>query len=80
MKLSVIVPCYNEEKTIKRLIEKILKFNLYEKEIIIVDDCSTDNSSEIIKLLAKSNKDIKSIFSKKNLGKGGALKKGIKDK
>tara|TARA_A100001015_G_scaffold67630_1_gene74915 strand:+ start:1129 stop:1821 length:693 start_codon:yes stop_codon:yes gene_type:complete len=79
MKLSVIVPCYNEEKTIKRLVEKILKFNLYEKEIIIVDDCSTDNSSEIIKLLAKSNKDIKSIFSKKNLGKGGALKKGIKD-
>ena len=79
MKLSVIVPCYNEEKTIKRLVEKILKFNLYEKEIIIVDDCSTDNSSEIIKLLAKSNKDIKSIFSKKNLGKGGAIKKGIKD-
>ena len=79
MKLSIIVPCYNEEKTIKRLVEKILKFNLYEKEIIIVDDCSTDNSSEIIKLLAKSNKDIKSIFSKKNLGKGGALKKGIKD-
>ena len=79
MKLSIIVPCYNEEKTIKRLVEKILKFNLFEKEIIIVDDCSTDNSSEIIKSLSKSNKDIKSIFSEKNLGKGAAFKKGIKE-
>ncbi len=79
MKLSIIVPCYNEEKTIKKIVEKILKFNLYEKEIIIVDDCSTDNSKEIIKLLAQENKIIKNIFSEKNLGKGGALKKGIKE-
>ena len=79
MKLSIIVPCYNEEKTIKILVEKILQFNLYEKEIIIVDDCSTDNSTEIIKLLVKSNNNIKGIFCEKNLGKGAALKKGIKD-
>ena len=79
MKLSIIVPCYNEEKTIKKIVEKILKFNLYEKEIIIVDDCSTDKSKEIIKLLAQENKVIKNIFSEKNLGKGGALKKGIKE-
>ena len=75
MKLSIIVPCYNEEKTIKILVEKILQFNLYEKEIIIVDDCSTDNSTEIIKLLVKSNNNIKGIFCEKNLGKGAALKK-----
>ena len=79
MKLSIIVPCYNEEKTIKKIVEKILEFNLYEKEIIIVDDCSTDNSREIIKFLAQENKVIKNIFSEKNLGKGGALKKGIKE-
>ena len=79
MKLSIIVPCYNEEKTIKKIVEKILEFNLYEKEIIIVDDCSTDKSREIIKLLAQENKVIKNIFSEKNLGKGGALKKGIKE-
>ena len=79
MKLSIIVPCYNEEKTIKKIVEKILEFNLYEKEIIIVDDCSTDKSKEIIKLLAQENKVIKNIFSEKNLGKGGALKKGIKE-
>ena len=79
MIISIIVPCYNEEKTIKKIVEKILEFNLYEKEIIIVDDCSTDNSREIIKFLAQENKVIKNIFSEKNLGKGGALKKGIKE-
>ena len=79
MIISIIVPCYNEEKTIKKIVKKILEFNLYEKEIIIVDDCSTDNSREIIKFLAQENKVIKNIFSEKNLGKGGALKKGIKE-
>jgi glycosyltransferase involved in cell wall biosynthesis len=79
MIISIIVPCYNEEKTIRKIIKKILEFNLYEKEIIIVDDCSTDNSREIIKFLAQENKVIKNIFSEKNLGKGGALKKGIKE-
>ncbi len=79
MILSIIVPCYNEEKTIKKIVKKILEFNLYEKQIIIVDDCSTDNSREIIKLLAQENKIIKNIFLEKNLGKGGALKKGIKE-
>ncbi len=77
MKISIIVPCFNEEKTIKVLVEKILKFNLYEKEIIIVDDCSTDNSKEIIKSLALENPIIRNFFSEKNLGKGSALKKGI---
>ena len=79
MIISIIVPCYNEEKTIKKIVKKILEFNLYEKEIIIVDDCSTDNSREIIKFLAQENKVIKNIFLEKNLGKGGALKKGIKE-
>tara|TARA_X000000950_G_C13828496_1_gene625060 strand:+ start:585 stop:1277 length:693 start_codon:yes stop_codon:yes gene_type:complete len=79
MKLSILIPCYNEEKTIKKVIEKIHKFNMYEKEIIIIDDCSTDNSREIIKLLAKENSIIKIIFSDKNSGKGSALKKGLKE-
>ena len=79
MIISIIVPCYNEEKTIRKIVKKILEFNLYGKEIIIVDDCSTDNSREIIKFLAQENKVIKNIFSEKNLGKGGALKKGIKE-
>jgi|TARA_B100001093_G_scaffold452724_1_gene460957 glycosyltransferase involved in cell wall biosynthesis len=77
MKLSIIIPCYNEENTIKILIEKVLKFDLLEKEIIIVDDCSVDKSREIIKALAKNSSIIKYFFLEKNLGKGSALKKGF---
>ena len=77
MKLSIIIPCYNEEKTIKIIIEKVLKFNLYEKEIIIIDDCSTDSSRQIIKKLSLVNSNIKYFFLEKNLGKGAALSKGF---
>ena len=77
MKLSIIIPCYNEEKTIKIIIEKVLKFNLYEKEIIIIDDCSTDSSRQIIKKLSLENSNIKYFFLEKNLGKGAALSKGF---
>ena len=77
MKISIIIPCYNEENTIKIIIEKVLKFNLYEKEILVIDDCSTDRSREIIKKLALENSIIKYFFLDKNLGKGGALSKGF---
>jgi glycosyltransferase involved in cell wall biosynthesis len=79
MKLSIIIPCYNEKFTIEKIISKVLKFNLYEKEIIIIDDCSTDSSNEIIKKLAQTNKEITPFFLEKNLGKGGALRKGIQE-
>ena len=55
MKLSVIIPCFNEKSTIETIISKVIKFDLYEKEIIIVDDCSTDTSKDIIKNLAINN-------------------------
>ena len=77
MKLSIIIPCYNEENTIKIIVEKVLKFNLYEKEIIIVGDCSTDSSRQIIKKLALENSNIIYFFLEKNLGKGAALSKGF---
>ena len=67
MKISIIIPCYNEESTIKIIIEKVLKFNLYEKEILIIDDCSTDRSREIIKKLSSENSIIKYFFLEKNL-------------
>tara|TARA_B100000900_G_scaffold412527_1_gene434517 strand:- start:1841 stop:2533 length:693 start_codon:yes stop_codon:yes gene_type:complete len=79
MKLSIIIPCFNEEKTIKILVEKVLRYNLHEKEIIIVDDCSKDKSRDIIQLLAKNNSNIRYFFLEKNLGKGGALKKGFNE-
>tara|TARA_Y100000991_G_scaffold124658_1_gene93924 strand:- start:618 stop:1325 length:708 start_codon:yes stop_codon:yes gene_type:complete len=73
--LSVIVPCFNEISTIEEVIDKILKSPVNPKEIIIVDDFSTDGSREYLKML--KNKKIKIIFHQKNLGKGAALASGI---
>jgi len=76
--LSIIVPCYNEAKTIQTIIEKILKANSLglKKEIIIVDDGSTDQTRTILKNY-RSMKNFIIIFQKQNTGKGGALKTGI---
>ena len=49
MKLSVIIPCYNEAKTIKEIIEKVKNEKNYEKEIIVIDDSSNDGTIEILK-------------------------------
>ena len=73
--LSVIVPCFNEISTLEAVIENILKSPVNPKEIIIVDDFSTDGSREYLKIL--KNKKIRTIFHKKNLGKGAALASGI---
>ena len=77
MKLSIIIPCYNEEKTLKKIVSRVMKFNSYDKEIIIVDDCSSDNSPEIIKDLLNNYDSIQSHRHIKNLGKGAAIKSGI---
>jgi len=75
-KLTLIIPVYNEEKTLKKIISKALKkeFGL-EKEIIVVNDGSTDKSLNKIKKI--KNKKIKIISYEKNKGKGYAIRKGI---
>ena len=65
MKLSIIVPCYNEESTIKEIIKKINSQKDIEKEIIVIDDCSTDDSFEIIKRFQLKCENIKIISSSK---------------
>ena len=77
MKISVIIPCFNEEKTISQIIDKVDKFKSFSKEIIIVNDCSTDNSKEIIEDICKKNNLIKLINHSVNQGKGAALRTGI---
>ena len=77
MKLSVIIPCFNEEKTISQIINKVDKFKSFSKEIVVVNDCSTDNSKKIIEDICKKNNLIKLINHSKNQGKGAALKSGI---
>jgi len=74
--LSVIVPVFNEKNTILEILGKIEKLKDLTKEIIIVDDCSTDGTIEILKKL--NIKKYKIVYHKKNLGKGAAIKSAIK--
>lgn len=77
MKLSIIIPVYNEENHIEQVILEILKAPIkLAKEIIIVDDYSTDKTKTILKKF-QSNKAIRVYFSDQNRGKGAAIRKGI---
>jgi glycosyltransferase involved in cell wall biosynthesis len=76
-RLSIIVPVYNEKKTIQEIIRRIDNVDVgMEKEIIIVDGCSTDGTKEILDNLKR--KDIKVIAEKKRRGKGAAIRLGFK--
>ena len=77
MKISIIIPCFNEEQTLEKIVKKVLKFQSFKKEIIIVDDCSSDRSGEIIDSLKTNFSEIKSVKHKKNLGKGAGIKSGV---
>ena len=78
MKLSVIVPCYNEIKTIDALLEAITRSPYSDKEIIIVDDCSTDGTREKLqKEIEPAGRVSKVIYHEINQGKGAALRTGI---
>lgn len=72
MILTIIIPVYNEIKTIEHIIKKIISINKIKKQIILVDDCSNDGTSELIKEKLSSIVD-KVIFHNKNLGKGAAI-------
>ena len=76
-KLSIVIPVYNEEKTICEIVARIKKVELgdLDKEIIIVDDFSTDGTKE--QLREMSDTGIRIICHKKNLGKGAALRSGF---
>ena len=77
--LSIVIPCFNEKNTLKKIIQKVIdKTKKFKVELIVVDDYSTDNSVEIVKLMQKQYKFIKLICHKKNQGKGAALRTGFK--
>ncbi len=82
--LSIVIPAYNEGKTIHLILDKVKSTQLIggiKKEVIIVDDCSTDNTAEKIKSYSSSNPDlgINYFLQDKNRGKGAALHRGIKE-
>jgi glycosyltransferase involved in cell wall biosynthesis len=82
-KLSIIIPAYNEERTIHHILEKVDHVKLIndiEKEVIIVNDCSTDNTAaKIIQLKAEKYPYIKFVEHQVNKGKGAAIHTGIKE-
>lgn len=81
-KLSVLIPVFNERYTIERLVEEVLKAPLpegLEKELVIVDDGSTDGTTTVLKELAlRGCKQIQIHFHKKNRGKGAAIRTAIR--
>lgn len=82
-KLSIIIPVYNESKTILLILDKIKRVNLInniQKEILIINDCSTDNTGQCILKYIENNPDleIKYFVHETNKGKGAAIHTGIK--
>ena len=78
MKISIIIPCYNEISTISKIIDKINTIDI-EKEIIIIDDFSNDGSKEKIKNEIKIKyESVIDIYHDRNQGKGAAIKTGLK--
>ncbi|MCK4437278.1 glycosyltransferase family 2 protein [bacterium] len=76
-KLSVIIPIHNEMRTLREIFKRVEAVNL-DKEIIIVDDASSDGSTEILKEIGKKNNDIKVFYHERNMGKGAAIRTAIK--
>ena len=79
-KLSVAIPVYNEERTVKTIIEKVIQSDLLglDLEIIIVDDCSTDETWNEIKVICEKHECVVSKRHATNKGKGAAIKTALK--
>tara|TARA_B100001971_G_scaffold94431_1_gene87237 strand:+ start:2300 stop:2995 length:696 start_codon:yes stop_codon:yes gene_type:complete len=79
MKLSIIIPCYNEIYTLEKILNKIKKLSINKIEVILVDDFSNDGTREIIHNKIKNKKLVdKILYHDTNLGKGAAIRTGIK--
>lgn len=81
MKISILIPAYNEENTISEILKRVDEVDLknLEKEIVIVDDGSKDNTLKLTKEFSKEKKYVKVIPHVKNKGKGGAIVTAIKN-
>jgi len=73
---SIVIPCFNEEKTIKEVLERVLASKIVSREIIVVDDCSTDGTRSLLEGPLRHLVD-QVYYHEVNLGKGAALRTGI---
>ncbi len=79
-KLSIIIPVFNEENTVEKLVEKVLAVTLtLEKEIVIVDDCSTDRTFPILSGFREAHPEVRVFKNEKNKGKGFSVRRGIQE-
>jgi len=78
MKLSVVIPCYNESRTIRSIVDKVNGVPLDDIEIIVVDDASTDGTRELLKREIEPLVS-KIIYHEMNMGKGAALRSGFNE-
>jgi len=76
--LSVVMPVYNEELTVSEIVRRVLEQPVVQ-ELIVVNDCSTDKTWDVLQKLAKSDKRIRLFEHKTNQGKGAALRTGFKE-
>ncbi len=79
MKVSIVIPCYNEAGFLETLVERVLRANVSgcEREVVVVDDCSRDGSSELLRKLAARRPEVRALFHEVNRGKGAALRTGF---
>ena len=78
MKLSIVIPVYNEAATIAEIVDLVRSVDVgLEKEILLVDDCSRDGTLDVLKKMAAENPDLKVLFHEVNQGKGAALRTGF---
>jgi len=80
MKLSVVIPIYNERATLRQLVNRVLSLTMpFELELLCVDDGSTDSSREILLELQTQHPEVRVFLQPRNMGKGAALRRGIQE-
>jgi glycosyltransferase involved in cell wall biosynthesis len=76
VRLSIIIPVYNEAETLQKLVDRVQSVDL-DKELILVDDCSSDGSRAMLEALAKAHGNVTVLYHEHNRGKGAALRTGV---